>query len=107
MLGPMLKKFASLLGLEEELAEAALHSEGAARHVLSRRAFFGVQAAMASGIVFADSLPSIEPEHAPFFGVDREQPPRLLSGAKVDNARFNQLLKELYRDKGPLFAAAR
>ena len=47
-----LTRFARLLGLPDHQAEDALHSERAARHVLTRRSFFGVSAAMAAGTVF-------------------------------------------------------
>lgn len=47
-----LSRFATLLGLPAHQAEDALYSERSARHVLSRRGFFGVSAAMVMGTAF-------------------------------------------------------
>lgn len=52
-----LSRFARLLGLPAHQAEDALHSERAARHVLSRRSFFGVGATMVAGTAFGFAPP--------------------------------------------------
>lgn len=48
-----LERFATMVGLRPDLAEDALHSEGAARAVLSRRNLFAAGAAMAAGSAFS------------------------------------------------------
>ncbi len=53
-----LYRFARLLGIPSHQAEDALHSERAARHVLSRRSFFGVSAAMVAGAGFSFAKPA-------------------------------------------------
>lgn len=53
----MLAEFAKLIGVRRDIAEDALHSERAARHVLSRRGMLGTMAAMAVGTVV--SLPAL------------------------------------------------
>ncbi len=50
-----LDTFAKLLGLPRHQAEDALHSERAAKAVLSRRSFFAAGAALAAGTVYAPS----------------------------------------------------
>jgi hypothetical protein len=45
--------FAKLLGVKRHQAEDALHSEGVARAVLSRRELFAASGALAAGSVFA------------------------------------------------------
>jgi hypothetical protein len=50
----MLAAFAKLLGLPARLAEDALHSERAARAVLTRRNLFAAAGAMAAGSVFVE-----------------------------------------------------
>lgn len=49
----MLDKFAALLGIRPDQAEDALYSERAARHVVSRRSFFGAAGALATGAAFS------------------------------------------------------
>lgn len=49
----MLDRFAKLLGIRPDQAEDALHSERAAKHVVSRRSFFGASAALTAGTVFS------------------------------------------------------
>ena len=49
----MLDRFAKLLGIRPDQAEDALRSERAAKHVVSRRSFFGAAAALATGAVFS------------------------------------------------------
>ena len=53
-----LSRFARLLGLPAHQAEDALHSERAARAVLSRRSFFAASGAMAAGTGFAFGAPA-------------------------------------------------
>ena len=48
-----LSRFAKLLGLPTHQAEDALHSERAARAVLSRRSFFAAGGALAAGTAFS------------------------------------------------------
>lgn len=48
-----LSRFARLLGLPAHQAEDALHSERAARAVLTRRSFFAASGAMAAGSCFS------------------------------------------------------
>lgn len=60
MIGAALTKLAGMLGVRPELAEDALHSERAARAVLTRRNLLAAGAALASGAAF--SLPVPEPE---------------------------------------------
>ena len=48
-----LSRFARLLGLPAHQAEDALHSERAARAVLSRRSFFAAGGALAAGSAFS------------------------------------------------------
>ncbi len=67
MIGDALRQFARLLGLSDDLAEDALHSERAARHVVSRRTFFGVAGAMATGLVFGDAIQVAASPHAGAF----------------------------------------
>lgn len=59
MIGAALTKLAGMLGVRPELAEDALHSERAARAVLTRRNLLAAGAALASGAAF--SLPVPEP----------------------------------------------
>lgn len=47
-----LKTLASMLGVRSDLAEGAMHSERAAKAVLSRRNLFAAAGAMAAGSVF-------------------------------------------------------
>jgi hypothetical protein len=54
----MLDALARLLGLSRTDAEASMHSERAARHVLTRRETFGLAAAMCAGTVLGDVLPA-------------------------------------------------
>lgn len=56
----MIQQLAKLLGLTPEHAEASMHSERAARAVLSRRNLFAAGAALATGAVF--SFGAAEPE---------------------------------------------
>ena len=56
--GSALAQFAKLLGLPAHHAEDALHSERAARAVLSRRSFFAAAGAMASGLVVSVPAPT-------------------------------------------------
>lgn len=49
----MLAALAKMLGLSQEHAEASMHSDRAARHVLSRRSAIGVGAALAGGSLFS------------------------------------------------------
>jgi hypothetical protein len=88
-----LDRFARLLGLPPEDAEDALHSDRAARAVLTRRSFFAAAGAMAAGTAFSFAPPVDEfhylfrsgdyptklvgvgnwmpTDPGPFFGVDR------------------------------------
>jgi hypothetical protein len=59
-----LRTFAQLLGLKESRAEDALHSERAARAVLSRRNFFAASGALATGVGFSFLRPN--PDLSPF-----------------------------------------
>lgn len=52
-----LQRFATMLGIGEHQAEDALHSERAARAVLSRRNLFAAGAAMAAGSAFSFAKP--------------------------------------------------
>lgn len=56
----MLDKFAKLLGIRTDQAEDALHSERAAKHVVSRRSFFGASAALTAGTVFSFAVEAEE-----------------------------------------------
>ena len=47
--GRLLDRFAKLLGIRPDQAEDALRSERAAKHVVSRRSFFGAAAALSAG----------------------------------------------------------
>ncbi len=67
MIGSALRQFARLLGLSDDLAEDALHSERAARHVVSRRTFFGAGCALAAGMVFGDAIQVVTPSPARAF----------------------------------------
>lgn len=49
----MLDRFAKLLGIRPDQAEDALRSERVAKHVVSRRSFFGAAAALAGGTLFS------------------------------------------------------
>ncbi len=49
----MIQALAKLLGLTPEHAEASMHSESAARAVLTRRNLFAAGAALATGSVFS------------------------------------------------------
>jgi hypothetical protein len=53
-----LSTLARMLGLPPRLAEDALHSERAAKAVLSRRSLFAAGAAMASGAAFSFPVPA-------------------------------------------------
>lgn len=52
-----LSRFAKLLGLPHHQAEDALHSERAARAVLTRRSFFAAGGAMAASLAFSFPVP--------------------------------------------------
>lgn len=52
-----LQSFARMLGIAQHQAEDALHSERAARAVLSRRSFFAAGSALASGLVMVELQP--------------------------------------------------
>lgn len=52
-----LVEFARMLGLQSRHAEDALHSEQAARLVVSRRGFLGASALLAAGSVFSFAPP--------------------------------------------------
>lgn len=52
-----LATLAKLLGVRQDLAEDALHSERAARAVLTRRSLLAAAGAMASGTVFGFGSP--------------------------------------------------
>lgn len=62
----MLDRFAKLLGIRHDQAEDALHSERAAKHVVSRRAFFGAGAALATGAIFSFPGQSVSYEETRF-----------------------------------------
>lgn len=53
-----LATLARMLGVHRSLAEDALHSERAAKAVLSRRSLFAAGAAMATGSVFSFGTPA-------------------------------------------------
>ena len=53
----MLDRFARLLGIRIDQAEDALHSERGAKHVVSRRDFFGAAGALTAGTVFSFAAP--------------------------------------------------
>lgn len=53
----MLDRFAKLLGVRPDQAEDALHSERAAKHILTRRSFLGAGAMLTGGVLF--SLPGV------------------------------------------------
>jgi hypothetical protein len=53
-----LSALARMLGVHRSLAEDALHSERAAKAVLSRRSLFAAGAAMATGSVFSFPVPA-------------------------------------------------
>lgn len=53
----MIKTLAKMLGLSTEHAEASLHSERAARAVLTRRNLFAAGGALAAGSVFSFAAP--------------------------------------------------
>ena len=53
-----LATLARMLGVRRDLAEDALHSERAAKAVLSRRNLFAAGAAMATGSVFSFAAPA-------------------------------------------------
>jgi hypothetical protein len=55
-----LQSFARMLGIAQHQAEDALHSEHAARAVLSRRSFFAAGASLASGLVMVE-IPTVDP----------------------------------------------
>jgi hypothetical protein len=55
----VLDQLAKLLGLSRTDAEASMHSERAARHVLSRRSAIGLGAAMCARTVFGDAIPLV------------------------------------------------
>lgn len=61
-MGSALQTFARMLGIAEHQAEDALHSERAAKAVLSRRSFFAAGAALAAGTAFAEiHVPVVPP----------------------------------------------
>ena len=104
----ILQRFARLLGVEERHAEDALHSERAAKHVLSRRSFFGVSAAMAGAAAFSIPTPV---EAAVKLLPDGYFAKRMYTGGATGCSTlttFDALLKELYSDefvKGLTFSA--
>lgn len=53
----MLDTLARMLGLSRTAAEESLHSERAARHVLTRRDAFGLAGAMCSGFFYSELDP--------------------------------------------------
>mgnify|MGYP001617055425 CR=1 FL=1 len=89
----MLDRFAKLLGIRPDQAEDALHSERAAKHVVSRRSFLGVGAALATGAIFS-------------FGAGGEVAERAITVARPGSmlTSFDKLLKGIYSDGriGPL-----
>ena len=103
----ILQRFARLLGVEERHAEDALHSERAAKHVLSRRSFFGVSAAMAGAAAF--SIPT--PVEAAVKLLPADFGKRMAGGGATGCSSiltFDRLLKERYSDdfvKGLTFSA--
>jgi hypothetical protein len=56
----MIATLAKILGLSPEHAEASIHSERAARAVLSRRNLFAAGAALAAGSAFSFAKPQPE-----------------------------------------------
>lgn len=76
----MLDRFAKLLGIRPDQAEDAIHSERAAKLVVSRRSFLGVGAALATGAIFS-------------FGTGVEVVRR---GSMLTS--FDAVLKEIYSD---------
>ena len=86
-------KLAKLLGLSRDDAEASMHSERAARHVLNRREAIGLSAAMCAGTLFSSGGIG----RAPFEGVNR-----LVS---FDSLLRDSLLRDLYK-KTTIEAAA-
>ena len=58
----MLDRFAKLLGIRPDQAEEALRSERAAKHVVSRRSFFGAAAALSAGATVYAFAPEAKAE---------------------------------------------
>lgn len=58
----MMQALAKMLGLPTEHAEASMHSEQAARAVLTRRNLFATAATLAAGSAFSFGRSPLEPE---------------------------------------------
>lgn len=90
----MIEQLARMLGLSRTEAEESLHSERAARHVLTRRDAFGLAGAMCAGLVVGEVpaepfpylfragdwanyagieawIPIVDADTIVFFGIDR------------------------------------
>ena len=93
------QRLSGMLGIREDQAEDALHSERAANLVLSRRSFFGVSGALIAGTAFAFPTPA------------KDEARRLTAGEagmflRADGTwqraqsltSFDRLLKERYSD---------
>jgi hypothetical protein len=79
-----------MLGIEECHAEDALHSERVAKHVISRRSFFGAAGALAGAAVFSIPTPMQDE-------VKRLTAPKHRGSMLT---QFDALLKERYMDAG-------
>lgn len=89
MLGQALRAFARLIGVDDDRAEDALHSERVAHHV-TRRGFLGAAAALATGSVFSFAeLP-----------LQILEGRRILPGSGVGN--FDAMVKRIYSEKSIL-----
>lgn len=93
MIGDALRSFARMLGVKDEHAEDALHSEHVAHHV-TRRGFLGAAAALAGGSVFsfgpAGTIDSYEFRLVAY--------PALVIVNPLTALRFGAMLKERYSD---------
>lgn len=78
----MMEKFAALLGIRSDQSEDALRSERAAKHVVSRRSFFGVAAALAGGTLFSFGAAPMVEEHR----------------QRLTITTFDAILKQIYTD---------
>ena len=89
----MLDRFAKLLGIRPDQAEEALRSERAAKHVVSRRSFFGAAGALATGAIF--SFGGVVAEDA--YEVRLVSYPMLVSPTP-HVVTFDSALKRIYTD---------